>query len=159
MDNNNNHLPDKPASGFPHDFIKKFDNFFANEPHRSILDSIDAFFQQAAAPFMSYFPVDLYETDSEWVVKAEIPGVNKENIHIEPLGDRLRISVVDEQQTEENNDVNNFFRRERRFQRAERIVALPYSIYKQKTRARYHNGILEIRGPKYPKPDNTLEIE
>jgi HSP20 family protein len=151
--NKNNQFPIVPFGG---GLLGKMDEFFSSEPHRGILESIDAFFQNH--PYASGFPVDLYETDTEWVVKADIPGARKEDIHIETLGDRLRIAIIRDEQTEEHNDYN-YFRRERRMQRSERIVQLPYSVYKQKTKARYKNGILEVRGPKYPKTGNTLDIE
>ncbi|MGV3487930.1 MAG: Hsp20/alpha crystallin family protein [Tuberibacillus sp.] len=142
---------------FGNNLLRKMDEFFASEPHRSILDSIDAFFQNH--PFAAGFPVDLYETQTEWIVKADLPGVRKEDIHIETLGDRLRIAVINNEQLEENNEGYNYYRRERRLQKSERVIQLPYSIYKQKTKARYQNGILEVRGPKYPKTTNTLNIE
>ena len=160
MDDSNKNNPSNgsnPLIPFGGDLLRKMDEFFASEPHRGILESIDAFFQNH--PFAAGFPVDLYETQTEWIVKADLPGVRKEDIHIETMGDRLRIAIVNNEQVEENNEVYNYYRKERRLQRSERIIQLPYSVYKQKTKAKFQNGILEIRGPKYPKTTNTLEIE
>ena len=160
-DNNNNHSKQNqrkdliPFGGGG--LLGRMDEFFSSEPFGGILESIDSFFQNH--PFASAFPVDLYETDSHWVVKANIPGVRKEDIHIETLGDRLRIAVINDQDTKENNETYNYYRRERRMQRAERIIQLPYSVSRQNTKARYNNGILEVRGPKYPRTKNTLDIE
>lgn len=157
MAENNNQNNQNNIFPFGGGLLGKMDEFFANEPQRGILESIDAFFQNQ--PFAAGFPVDLYENGSEWIVKADIPGVRKEDIHIETLGDRLRIAITRDEQMKESNENNNYYRRERRMQRSERTIQLPYSVYRQKTKARYKNGILEIRGPKYPKTDNTLDIE
>lgn len=147
--------PVNPVNPTP---MQQLDGFFQSEPFRGVLDSIDAFFQQRAL-FPASFPVDVYETDSEWVVKAELPGARRENIHIELLGDRIKIALTNDVDTEETNDVHNYYYRERRVDHSERVVPLPYTIYKQRTKAVFKNGVLEIRGPKYPKTRNTLDIE
>ncbi|TCP20967.1 heat shock protein Hsp20 [Scopulibacillus darangshiensis] len=158
MDKNDKNRPKKKSMPMGNNIMRQIDDFFASEPYRGILDSIDSFFQQGPG-FQPHFPVDLYETADDWVVKADLPGVDRENIHIETMGDRLKIAVVNDELTEESHDVHNYYHRERRMQKRERVVALPYSIYKQRTKAKFHNGILEIRGPKYPKTKNTLDIE
>jgi len=157
-DANRNYDQNRPElMPFGGGLLRRIDEFFAANPQHSILDAIDAFFQNH--PFAAGFPVDLYETQTEWIVKADLPGVRKEDIHIETLGDRLKIAIVNSEQMEENNEVYNYYRRERRMQRSERIIPLPYTIDKRRTKARFQNGILEIRGPKYPKTSNTLEVE
>lgn len=160
MDKDDKNTPKKKENSGSkgNNIMKQIDGFFENEPYRGILDSIDSFFQQHA-PFQSHFPVDLFETADEWVVKAELPGIKKENVHIEMLGDRLKIAVVNDESAEEKHDDQNYHRRERRLQKTERVIPLPYTIYKQRTKARFKDGILEIRGPKYPKTKNTLNID
>lgn len=138
--------------------MQQLDGFFQSQPFRGVLDSIDAFFQQKGL-FPASFPVDVYETESEWVVTAELPGARRENIHIELLGDRIKIALTNDIDTEETNDVHNYYYRERRMDHSERVVVLPYTIYKQRTKAVFKNGVLKIHGPKYPKTRNTLDIE
>ena len=134
------------------------DFFTADHPFGGLLNSIDSFFQRHAMEFMGGFPVDVYETADEWVVRAELPGVKKENIHIDTFSDRLRIAVRNDESTEVSGQ-NNYYRRERMMQQMQREIPLPYRINRQRTKARFLNGVLEVRGPKYPKTRNTLEIE
>ncbi|GGE28989.1 molecular chaperone Hsp20 [Pullulanibacillus camelliae] len=138
--------------------MQQMNDFFASDPLGGLLGSIDSFFQRHAMEQFGGFPVDVYETSTDWVVKADLPGVKKENIHIDTLGDRLRIAVINQEDSEINN-ANNYYRRERHMARMEREIPLPYQIHRQRTKARFLNGILEVRGPKYPKTRNTLDIE
>jgi len=140
--------------------MQQMNDFFASDPLGGLLGSIDSFFQRHSHTMaqLGGFPVDVYETSTDWVVKADLPGVKKENIHIDTLGDRLRIAVIN-QENSESNTTDNYYRRERRMARMEREIPLPYQIHRQRTKARFLNGILEVRGPKYPKTHNTLDIE
>ncbi|GGH85609.1 HSP20 family molecular chaperone IbpA [Pullulanibacillus pueri] len=138
--------------------MQQMNDFFNSDPFGGLMSSIDSFFQRHAMEQFGGFPIDLYETSSDWVVKAELPGVRKEDIHIDTLGDRLRIAVINTEDNEVKGD-NNYYRRERRHARMEREIPLPYRINRQKTKARFLNGVLEVRGPKYPKTRNTLDIE
>ncbi|WP_053217735.1 Hsp20/alpha crystallin family protein [Virgibacillus senegalensis] len=138
--------------------LSQMEEYFKHAQNNGLLNSIDSLFQQPLFKKTS-IAVDLYETTDEWVVEAEIPGVSKENIKIEPMGDRLKIAVVDDRETEETNDVNNYYRRERMVQGVERIVQLPYTIKKNKTKAAYRNGVLTIRGPKEARTSNQIDID
>ncbi|MRH44048.1 Hsp20 family protein [Aquibacillus halophilus] len=140
------------------DLIKKMDEIFYSKPSRNIMDSIDSFFQQSSTPF-SRIPVDMYESDSEWVVKVDLPGVEKERINIDIVGDRIKISVSDDKEVKEVDDKYNYHRRERRYHRAERTVQMPYPIDKRTAKAKFKNGILEIRGPKKSISNYHLDIE
>ncbi|QTN01176.1 Hsp20 family protein [Sediminibacillus dalangtanensis] len=138
--------------------LSQMEEYFKNAPYNGLLSSIDSLFQQPMFKKTS-IAVDLYETPNEWVVEAEIPGVSKENIKIEPMGDRLKIAVIDDRKTEETNDVHNYYRRERMIEGVERIVQLPYTIKKNRTKAAYRNGVLTIRGPKEAKTSNQIDID
>ncbi|WP_026568898.1 MULTISPECIES: Hsp20/alpha crystallin family protein [Sediminibacillus] len=138
--------------------LSQMEEYFKNAPYNGLLSSIDSLFQQPMFKKTS-IAVDLYETPNEWVIEAEIPGVSKENIKIEPMGDRLKIAVIDDREAEETNDVNNYYRRERMIEGVERIVQLPYTIKKNRTKAAYRNGVLTIRGPKEAKTSNQIDID
>ncbi|SDM41306.1 Hsp20/alpha crystallin family protein [Sediminibacillus halophilus] len=138
--------------------LSQMEDYFKSAPYNGLLSSIDSLFQQPMFKKTS-IAVDLYETPNEWVVEAEIPGVSKENIKIEPMGDRLKIAIVDDRETEETNDVNNYYRRERMIEGVERVIQLPYTIKKNRTKAAYRNGVLTIRGPKEAKTSNQIDID
>lgn len=139
------------------EFIRKMDDLFTNRPKNNLLDSIDAFFQHSALP--SRLPVDLFETDTEWVAQVDLPGLKKENIQIDVIGDRLKIGIKHNEEIKQVDDKKAYYHRERKYRHAERIVQLPYAVEKRTTKASYRNGVLEIRGPKQSKPTDFLNIE
>ncbi|MBM7570540.1 Hsp20/alpha crystallin family protein [Aquibacillus albus] len=139
------------------DFLRKMDDFFTNKPPRNILDSIDSFFQNQSLP--ARIPVDMFETDKEWIVKAELPGVNKEDIKVDISGDRVNISLTNDEDVKQYDEKHEFYQRERKYYHTERTVQLPYAIDKRTAKAKYNNGILEIRGPKKPRSNYHLDIE
>lgn len=137
--------------------MDEIDTFFQQDPFRGILKSIDDFFEKHS--FFAGFSVRQYESGDEWIVEAELPGVKQENIHIELLGDRIRIAIENDVSMETKNEEKSIQTHERRFERAERLIVLPYTIDRSRTRASFSNGILKIHGPKHPKAIDTLAIE
>ncbi|OEH92727.1 Hsp20/alpha crystallin family protein [Bacillus solimangrovi] len=148
-DNKQNHLS--------HPIMRQIDDFFHQGPVRSMIDSIDSFFYQAA--FTPSIPVDLYETDTHIVIKANLPGINREQITIDPLYDAIKISVLNDDLLEEEDETKNYYRKERRVQRMERVVPLPFTVEGDKTTASYKNGILTIKTPKQKYKKSTIQID
>lgn len=89
--------------------------------------------------------VDIKETDKEYIVEAEIPGAKKDEINLEIDSDRLTISVLKEEQ--ENEEDKNYIRRERRYSSMSRSFRVD-NIIPDKAKAKYDNGILAITLPK-----------
>ncbi|CQR46099.1 Spore protein SP21 [Paraliobacillus sp. PM-2] len=139
------------------DFVRKMDELFYNRPKNNILNAIDSFFQQSGLP--SRLAIDVFETETEWVAQVDLPGVKKENIHVDIIGDRLKIMVDYNEETNKSNENKDYYHRERKHQHAERMVQLPYVVDKKTTKASFRNGVLEVRGPKKKKPNNYLEID
>ena len=91
-------------------------------------------------------PVDVYETDSEVVVKAELPGVKKEDIDVTIKENSVYIKAERKEEREEKTE--NVHRVERFYGRIERIVPLPVEVKPEEAKAEYKDGVLEIRIPK-----------
>ncbi len=91
-------------------------------------------------------PVDVYETDTEVVVKAEIPGVKKEDIEVTIKDNALHIKAERKEEREEKTE--NVHRVERFYGRIERIVPLPAEVKAEEAKAEYKDGVLEVRIPK-----------
>ncbi len=90
--------------------------------------------------------VDVYETDTDVVVKATVPGVKPEDLDITLTGNVLTIKgEVKEEDTEENA---NFIRRERVFGTFRRDLTLPVDVDVEKAEATFENGVLTLRLPK-----------
>ncbi|MBC6972910.1 Hsp20/alpha crystallin family protein [Bacillus sp. Xin] len=139
-------------------YLKQIDDFFEQTPLRDVIADMNHFFQKGNR--LLTFPVDLYEAGDELVIKAELPGVQKEQIQIEIQSEYLKISVTEDITEEIQDEVSpNYYRRERSMSGASRMIKLPYLIKKKGAKASYQNGILEIRAPKLPQQHDILSID
>jgi HSP20 family protein len=92
------------------------------------------------------FPVDLYETDEDVVVKASLPGVKPEDVDISVSGDVLTIKGESREESEEKKP--NFFRQERRYGSFQRVLTLPVRVDADKAGASFEHGVLKLTLPK-----------
>jgi HSP20 family protein len=90
--------------------------------------------------------VDVCETPEEIIVEVELPGVQREDVHIEVDGDLLRITG--ERRTTSERQERNYYRLERRYGRFRRQVRLPGTVTREGIRAEFDAGILIITLPK-----------
>jgi HSP20 family protein len=90
--------------------------------------------------------VDIYETDDEVVVKAELPEVNQKDIDIQIENNTLILRG--ERKFNKETKKENFHRIERAYGTFSRSFTLPGTIDQEKTRADYKDGILKISMPK-----------
>ena len=90
--------------------------------------------------------VDMFEDGADLVVKAEMPGMKKEEISIDFSGDVVTISG--EKKSEEKTERKDYYRVERSFGSFCRKLRLPVEIEVDKTNATFNDGVLEIRMPK-----------
>jgi len=97
------------------------------------------------------FPsVNMFEDkDHHLIVKAEIPGVQKNSIDIEVKGDVLRIQG--ERKPDYQSSEVNVHRMERDFMSFSRALKLPYRPDESKILARYEDGILTIELQQHEK--------
>jgi len=89
-------------------------------------------------------PLDLYE--NEIVVKAELPGMSKDDIQIS-FADNV-LTIRGEKKKEEEEKGKDYYRAERVYGAFSRSVTLPAEITPEKARAIFKDGVLEIRLPK-----------
>jgi len=90
--------------------------------------------------------VDMYETDQDVVVKTSMPGVKAEDLDITITGDRL--TIKGETKTEEKVEKANHIRQERRYGAFCRSLTLPTTIWAEKAKAEFENGVLTLTLPK-----------
>lgn len=102
------------------------------------------------------FRTDIKETENEYIVLAELPGVNKENINIEVDENYMTITAVNDEIIEEEK--NNYIRKERRSGRFQRSFNIS-DVKADEIRAKYENGILEIVLPKAEKGKKSRHID
>jgi HSP20 family protein len=90
--------------------------------------------------------VDVYEEKDDIVVKAELPGMEKDNIEVN-LADHL-LTIKGEKKKEEEVKEENYYRAERFHGTFLRTVELPKDVHGEKVKAAFKNGVLEVRLPK-----------
>ena len=90
--------------------------------------------------------VDVFEEKDEIVVKAELPGMEKDNIEVN-LTDHT-LTIKGEKKKEEEIKEENYYRSERSYGSFLRTLDLPKDVRADKVKAAFKNGILEVRMPK-----------
>jgi len=90
--------------------------------------------------------VDIFEEADNVVVKAELPGMSKENIDVSMTDNT--ISISGEKKKEEKVEKKNYYREERSYGSFTRSFRLPAEVDTAKAKASFKAGILEIRIPK-----------
>ena len=89
---------------------------------------------------------DVYETDKEIVVKANLPGVSKDNVEVIVTEDSITIKGQAKEEAEVKE--KNYYRRELSYGAFERVIPLPVAVKSEEAKATFKDGILEIRAPK-----------
>jgi len=120
----------------------------------SLRDEIDRLFEQPLTELArtsrllsGWTPaVDLYEDKDNVFVKAELPGMKKEDIEVSFHNGTLSLSG--ERKSEEKHEDAEVYRSERFFGRFQRTVTLPTPVAADKVKAQYKDGILTITLPK-----------
>jgi HSP20 family protein len=90
--------------------------------------------------------VDMSETENEFVIRADVPGVEPEDLEVLCTDDRLIIRG--ETRREEESREQGRIRSERRYGRLERVLPLPGEVKQDQIQASFRNGVLELRLPK-----------
>ena len=102
--------------------------------------------------------IDLSETEGDIVIKAEIPGINPEDLDISIAGDILNIKG--EMKKESVQERENYHQVERRYGSFSRTIQLPCRVMIEDVKATYTKGILNIVMPKCkPETARVLKIK
>jgi len=96
---------------------------------------------------MEVFPkIDILDKDNALVVRAEMPGIKKEDLEITIAGDRLTFEAKRDFEKEEKKE--DFFRSEMAYGRLFRVVHLPVEVIGDDAKAEMKDGIIEVYLPK-----------
>lgn len=120
-----------------------FDDFFR--------DFAPGFFVQPlhGEPLPAQIKVDVQERDGAFEVQAEIPGVKKEDIHVELDGNIVSLQA-EVRQEDRQQQGGRVVRSERYHGSVSRSFQLPADVDESQAKARYENGLLTLTLPKKP---------
>lgn len=90
--------------------------------------------------------VDLKDNEKEFVLSAEVPGVDQKDIEITITPDYLMIKGEKKEEKEENE--KGYYRSERSYGCFQRVLPLPCKVEKDHVTATFKNGILKVVMPK-----------
>jgi HSP20 family protein len=106
--------------------------------------------------FTNWHPaVDIYDQDDKVVIKAELPGLDKKDIHVD-LKDRV-LTLKGERSHESEVKEEEFYRKERAYGKFERAFTLPAGLDPEKISADFKDGVLKIEIPK-PEEEKPRKI-
>ena len=126
------------------DFYNVLDDFFSNDwPFRRSLTH-------------DTFKVDVEDNGNEYLVEAEMPGIDKKDINVELNDGKLTISITTDERNESKK--KNFIHRERRYSSMSRSIYLEDAKSDGIT-AKLENGLLKVVVPKEEKPNNSITID
>ena len=91
-------------------------------------------------------PLDVYETDTEVVVKASLPGVKPDDIDVSITGNTLTIKGDTKSESEVKRE--SYYRQERRYGAFSRTAVLPSNLKAADAQASFEHGVLTITIPK-----------
>ncbi|MEQ1743140.1 MAG: Hsp20/alpha crystallin family protein [Candidatus Nitrotoga sp.] len=107
----------------------------------------------------SLIKIDLTENDTTYTVRAEIPGMKKEDVKVQVDGNRVSISAETKQEKEEKEG-ERVICRERYQGSSYRSFTLSSDVDESKAQAKFENGVLELTLPKKNgKTSKQLEIK
>lgn len=116
---------------------------FGRLPWSGLESELDRLFETALTSVSSgssdrRFPVDLYEDKERTYVRAELPGVNRDDINVEIVEGYLTITAARKQKVGEEEQSFSF----------SRSVTLPDTVQSDQVAASYENGVLTVTLPK-----------
>ena len=102
--------------------------------------------------------VDVAESDDEFTVRAEIPGIDPKELQVDISGNQLVLAGEKRESAEKKG--KDFYQTESRYGSFRRSIALPDSVDQEKVEADYANGVLTIRLKKIQtSPPKKVEVK
>lgn len=136
--------------------------FFGMEPSRE-LRRLERDMERFFEDFPSYTPstslrplsteaitftpaCDMNETDNHYLLSFDLPGVSRDEIKVEVIGNQLTVSG--ERKRESKEEKKGYYRAEREHGHFERRFALPNEVEANKVEANFQDGVLRVALPK-----------
>ncbi|HJX04419.1 MAG TPA: Hsp20/alpha crystallin family protein [Thermoplasmata archaeon] len=101
--------------------------------------------------------IDLADNGKEYVVKAEVPGLKKEDLNIEITENGIEISGETKSEENEEDKSGGYIRRERKYSSFFRSLPLPDAVLTDKADAELKDGVLTVKLPKAAPPEKKTK--
>jgi HSP20 family protein len=89
--------------------------------------------------------LDVVQDDGDLLIRAELPGVKREDVEV-TLHERV-LTISGERRAEEQREGSGYYVRERRHGSFRRSLVLPHDVEEGQISARFEDGVLELRVP------------
>jgi HSP20 family protein len=101
--------------------------------------------------------VESFEREGELIVRADLPGLSKDDIKVDITDDAIKIRGERRQEKEE--DEEGYYHSERSYGSFYREIRLPYGVQHDEAKAFFNNGVLEITMPSPARQSGSRRIE
>jgi len=101
--------------------------------------------------------VEAFERDGKLVIRADLPGLTKDDINVDITDDAIKIRGERRQEKEENKE--GYYRSERSYGSFYRELPLPNGINREEANATFQNGVLEITIPAPARQPSSRSLE
>ena len=137
--------------------LRVFDPFFSDDFDSALRRFFaPAKFEMNGEPLK--MRVDVSESDGAYAVKADIPGVKKEDINVRIDGNVVQIDAEAKREKEEKGDGEKVLRSERYYGMVSRTFSLADDIDEAKVEAKYADGVLTLKLPKKAPVETSRKI-
>jgi HSP20 family protein len=96
--------------------------------------------------------IEAFQKGDRYVVRAELPGLNKEDVQVEMTSDML--TIQGERHAEHEEEKDNYYHSEREYGRFYRTIPLPEGVIGESAEATFRNGVLEVTMQAAPEEAN-----
>lgn len=134
--------------------LKNQNDFFDFLP--SLLDG-RLFKGRDMMPSLDSFKADIKETDTDYEVKVDLPGYEKDNISIDYHQEILTVKAERQEEKEEKHEEDNYIRQERSYGTVSRQFYLT-NVKEDNIKASYEDGVLHITLPKQEEGKDKKRI-
>lgn len=132
--------------------FRDFDDFFLEDwrPSNSIMTPF-------RFPTSTSIDIDIKENPKEYVLRADMPGVKRQDIQLTVSHGILEISA--ERKSEGSSDDGSYTRQERSYGKTSRSLQLPDAIDEDRIKAQYQDGVISITIPKIPNMKGKPKVK
>lgn len=135
-----------PLTSLQREINRAFDSFFNDFSSPSLFAGFDS--NPMLSPSM-----DITENGKRFNIKAEMPGMDSENVEVSVNDNYLTIKGKKDEESVDQDD--NYVRRERHFGSYQRSIALPDSVDADNIKAEFKKGVLTVEIPKKADASKT----